>query len=206
MTINDKADDSKTITIVILIINILLGYGLNTVLGMVNSLQIIIMLPLLQTNMPANAGMVFAELATVAAFDYYDISEFTNVWLDLPPSDPINNSMEMVGFGTKTYIANVGTFTIFLMVYAIGVAFYLLVFPFHRCSTSSRWLSNKISKWLFWNTLIVAVIESVLIISFVSMIMINHSMRFDTYGEEFEAYMAIGSIGAYFLIPIIALV
>ena len=150
--------------------------------------------------------MVFAEIAKVAAFDYYDISEFTNVWLELPPSDPVNNSMEMVGFQSKQYINNVGTFTIFIMAYTIAVAFYILLFPFHRCSYSARWLSNKISQWIFWNTLIDAVIESVLIIAFVSMIKIKYYMSFESYGEEFESYMTIGSIVAYVSITIIALV
>lgn len=59
----------------------MLGVGLSTVFGMVNALQIIVMLPLLKAMMPANAGMVFAELAKIAAFDYYDISEFTDDWL-----------------------------------------------------------------------------------------------------------------------------
>jgi len=36
------------------------------------------MLPLFDASVPANGTMVFAELAKIAAFDYYDINNITN--------------------------------------------------------------------------------------------------------------------------------
>eukprot|EP00353_Schmidingerella_taraikaensis_P015612 CAMPEP_0185617348 /NCGR_PEP_ID=MMETSP0436-20130131/43152_1 /TAXON_ID=626734 ORGANISM="Favella taraikaensis, Strain Fe Narragansett Bay" /NCGR_SAMPLE_ID=MMETSP0436 /ASSEMBLY_ACC=CAM_ASM_000390 /LENGTH=68 /DNA_ID=CAMNT_0028254911 /DNA_START=277 /DNA_END=480 /DNA_ORIENTATION=- len=67
---------------VILIFNSVLGAGLQSVLSMINALQIIVMLPLLEANMPANAGMVFRYLAEIAAFDYLDIKNFIDEHLD----------------------------------------------------------------------------------------------------------------------------
>ena len=91
------------------------------------------MLPLLDASVPANAGMVFGELARIAAFDYYDISTFTDHWLKIVPTKPVNAKLEMVGFISKQFIANVGTFTIFIVIYATLVGFYLITLPLNGC-------------------------------------------------------------------------
>jgi len=125
-------------TILILVLNLFLGVGLQTVFGMINALQVIIMLPLLKANLPANAGMVFKELAKIAAFDYYDIAQYTDVWLELEPTDPVNAKLEMVGFETKQYISNVGTFTLFIVVYVLLIACYIIIIPLTWCSAKMR--------------------------------------------------------------------
>ena len=43
----------------------------------------IIMLPLLEASVPANAGQVFQILTEIAAFDVFEISEFVDSYLDL---------------------------------------------------------------------------------------------------------------------------
>ena len=53
--------------------NIFMGVGLQQVLDMINALQIVILLPLIETNIPANASMFFARLLEIAAFDILEI-------------------------------------------------------------------------------------------------------------------------------------
>ena len=48
--------------------------------------------------------------------------------------------------------------------------------------------------------------ETVLIISFVSLIKIKYHMSFETFGEKVESWMTIGTVAAYALVSIIALV
>lgn len=62
-TINESADGTKRAIMVIFIFNILLEASLSTLFTTINALQIIIVLPLLNSSMPANAGMVFKRLA-----------------------------------------------------------------------------------------------------------------------------------------------
>jgi len=57
--INNQASNSKFGTLALLIMNTLVGTGLQSVFSMINALQIIIMLPLLEVSLPANAGQVF---------------------------------------------------------------------------------------------------------------------------------------------------
>ena len=175
-------------------------------MGMFATLQIIIMFPLLNAKVPANAEGMFGKIAEIAAFDYYDISQFTDEWLELVPTDPVNSKLEAVGFETKQYINSVGTFSIILIIYAISVVVYMLTLPFRRCSTLAERISKKVSAWLFWNTLISAVMETVLIIAFVTFIKMKYHMSFETFGEKVESWMTIGTAVAYILVIIVAMV
>ena len=53
--------------------NFSLGLGLKKVLDMINALQIIILLPLIETDIPANAHMFFVKLTNIAGFDFFEI-------------------------------------------------------------------------------------------------------------------------------------
>ena len=61
--------------------NFLMGFSLKSVLDMINALQIIILLPLIDTKVPANAGIFFSRLTEIAAFDFFEIGEYVNEYL-----------------------------------------------------------------------------------------------------------------------------
>ena len=42
---------------------------------MINTQQLIVMMPLFQISMPSNAGIFFKEIMAIAAFDFYDFSD-----------------------------------------------------------------------------------------------------------------------------------
>ena len=86
---------------VILIFNILLEASLSTLFTTINALQIIIVLPLLKSSMPANAGIVFRRLAEITAFDYVEIGEYVDDVLNLEPTESISPKMEEIGFESK---------------------------------------------------------------------------------------------------------
>ena len=43
---------------------------------MVEAIQIIVMMPLFETKMPANVGLFMGELMTIAAFDIIETGEY----------------------------------------------------------------------------------------------------------------------------------
>ena len=45
---------------------------------MINALQILILLPLLKSSIPANASMVFGQLTKIAAFDIFEIGDYVD--------------------------------------------------------------------------------------------------------------------------------
>ena len=61
--------------------NFLMGFSLKSVLDMINALQIIILLPLIDTKVPANASMFFSRLTEIAAFDFFEIGEYVDEYL-----------------------------------------------------------------------------------------------------------------------------
>lgn len=74
--INDGASASKSATFFLLLPTVLLSVGLQFLFDMVNCLQIIILLPLLKSNIPANANMFIAFLTQIAAFDIVEIGDY----------------------------------------------------------------------------------------------------------------------------------
>ena len=48
--------------------------------------------------------------------------------------------------------------------------------------------------------------DTMLIITFVSLIKLKYNMKFDSFGNKFESWMTVGTMTAYVLVPTIALV
>ena len=71
--------------------------------------------------MPANASVFFLNLMTIAAFDFYEIGEDVNRWLDLDPTDPVSQNFNQLGFESLYFINNMGT----LILWPLLIAFLL---------------------------------------------------------------------------------
>jgi len=74
-----SAEDSKAGATFLLISQLLLSVRLSEIFGMVSALQLITLLPLMESNMPANTGMFFKELSKIAAFDILDIEGWVSI-------------------------------------------------------------------------------------------------------------------------------
>lgn len=48
--------------------------------------------------MPANAGMFFNTIMTIAAFDFYEFDEYIHRYFNIEPTDPIGLNFEVIGF------------------------------------------------------------------------------------------------------------
>ena len=107
--------------------NFCLGLSLKKVLDMINALQIIILLPLIDTDIPANAHMFFIKLTNIAGFDFFEIDGIVTDLLDLPPTEPINERFEASRIETRYFINNLGTFYIIFMLYFLMAFFWLFV-------------------------------------------------------------------------------
>ena len=114
---------------IILVGNTLLGASLNSVLKMINAMQIIIIFPLTEAIVPANAGEVLKRCAKVASFDFIEIGEYVNEFLGLPPTDPVNEKYETLGIESLYFINNVGTFITVMLVYCLLIVLWLLISP-----------------------------------------------------------------------------
>ena len=79
--------------------------------NLVEALQLIVYLPLFDVSFPANSQRVFDRLSKIAAFDFFEIGDHVNRFLDLQPTEPVNEKYESIGFESLYFINNLGTFT-----------------------------------------------------------------------------------------------
>ena len=107
--------------------------------------------------MPANTGMFFGYLQSIAAFDVFEIGEYVDEYLELVPEDPVNEKFETIGMESKYYINNMGSFFLTLVFEVMLIIVYLLLVPFVNKSKFIRRRAKRLSKKLFWNSWIITV-------------------------------------------------
>ena len=155
--IMNSATAVATISASSLFLTYLQGIGLQQIFDIVQVLQIVVILPLLSTNMPANTGMFFSVLQTIAAFDIFEIGEYVDEYLELTPEDPINEKFETIGMESKYYINNIGSFFLTLVFEVLLIVVYLILVPFANKSKCIKRRAKNLNKKLFWNSWIVTV-------------------------------------------------
>ena len=151
---------------------------------MINALQIIIILPLVDASMPANAGQVFKQLTKIAAFDVVETSDFVDELLSIEPTDPLSVNLESLGFETQWFINNVGSFFIYQLLCFVSVLVFLLVYAFNVATGCASRLRSKISDMIFWNKLNQAIFESILIVAICCFISLHYNFIIESRGEK----------------------
>ena len=103
---------------------------LNSVWGMVDTQQIIILLPLFDIVLPENAQAFFAQLMTIAAFAIIPTDPIFGWMFAAPPLDlpaPLSDNFMNVGFATTYITNNMGTLFFSLMYFPVMVCLYYLI-------------------------------------------------------------------------------
>lgn len=95
--------------------------------NMVEALQLIVYLPLFDVSFPANSQRVFDSLSNIAAYDIYEIGDHVNQFLDLDPTEPINEKYESIGFESLYFINNLGTFTVTVLLFQAVLTLWVLL-------------------------------------------------------------------------------
>lgn len=80
------------------VLNILISASLNQLWAMINTQQLMIMMPLFVITMPANAGLFFRSLMEIAAFDFYDFSDIVHDLFQIEETEAIDANFEAIGF------------------------------------------------------------------------------------------------------------
>ena len=79
------------------------------------------MMPLFKVTLPANAGMFFAQMMQIAAFEVVDIKPLLDGLFGLDPSEPLNANFEAVGLESIYLLHNMGTICLVFVVYFFAV-------------------------------------------------------------------------------------
>ena len=105
-----------------LILNFIMQASLAEIFGLFEILQLIVLIPLFQIILPANAAGFFNILMEIAAFDFLGSIDMVS-WIlpDLEETDPINNNFEGLGFETLYFMNNMGTGFFFFVAYFLAL-------------------------------------------------------------------------------------
>jgi len=115
-----------------LVINLLLSFSLNHIWSLVHCQQIIVMMPLFDVNLPANAGYFFRFVLQIASFDIIDVDYYFRAIFGVPGTEPVSLNFEMVGFEGTYFISNMGTLFITYLLGALLLGFLWLMKKLER--------------------------------------------------------------------------
>ena len=143
-----------------LFMNLFMSASLQYLWDMINAQQIVILLPLFNCQLPANAGIIFNTLMQIAAFDAIPTDDIYGAIADEETfGDPINENFDMIGLETILVMPNLGSIGVIIVAYPL---IYLLYYLMGMCQAFKciRKQRKSLSKNLFWNATIRLIIES----------------------------------------------
>lgn len=118
---------------------------------MINTQQLIVMMPLFKIEMPANAGIFFSHMMEIASFDFYDFSEPIHEMFELEPTDPVDARFEALGFESKYFLVNMGTMVVFYLFYflLVSTSLILSLCQHSKCRRLSK-LQASLKRKIHW--------------------------------------------------------
>ena len=90
-------------------LNFFLAGSLNSLWSLIESQQLVVVMPLFNVILPANAGIIFSVLMNIAAFDPIDAEVTVIPLLDLEETGPYESKFDVLGFESLFCLANMGT-------------------------------------------------------------------------------------------------
>jgi len=130
-------------------------------------------------TLPANAGMFFAQLMSIAAFDFFEVGPYLDKLLNLEPSDPVNGNFEAVGFESVYFLHNLGTLVLAFVVYFTTVVYSWICR--HLCCDIVTYHGENLQRKLKYGSLITILTESYSIVA-VSCLINLQRLSWTSYG------------------------
>ena len=152
------------------------------------------------------------RLTKIAAFDFienfFEVDDFVNDILQLPVTEPVNESFEASGLQSLYFINNLSTFYAIIMFYFFLVVVWIVIYFIRKCKETKniKKVDKKLRAKLFWNGLIIVVMESFMMVVFCAFITFNKSFEFGSFGLQVQNLTMITCLLVYILVPIVVLV
>lgn len=133
----------------------------------INSLQILIHLPMLYIIIPANVSQFFGVIIPIVTFDVLDPEYTTMLVLDFDEDrqEELNikilDQMEDLGYDSHNSILNLGSLAIFTVIYFVKVILYFIILkPYVRFSGRGASFQQSLQDSLFFGEIIFLTLES----------------------------------------------
>ena len=118
------------------------------------------MIPLCAVIFPINFVQFIAGIHEVAAFDFYETGELWEEYLKIDSTEPYNANFEELGMESTYILNNLGTLILFYVTYPLFLLMYPVLYIFRNCCNCCKTRQSKWKSKLFYNMLIVGVMES----------------------------------------------
>ena len=189
--LDTAASSSKFVLLANFLMNLVLSASLNQLWVMINTQQLIVLLPLMNVQLPSNAAIFFKSIFQIAAFDFYDFNDIIHEVLDLEPTEPFNENFEDIGFESKYMINNMGTMIFFYIIYPLLILFEKGIKKCKNRSLCCYRFQTSLRRSLYYNTMITGLFESYAVVSICCLIQFP-IISFATYGHSIQAVVCIG--------------
>lgn len=104
------------------------GAPLQMLWGMINSLQLIVHLPVFSLNFPANGSQLLTKLIEVSSFSLLPMDHINNLVFNFTETDALNPTFDDIGYNTVNFLENLGSLFIFMLILPFQ---YLIKYIFH---------------------------------------------------------------------------
>lgn len=130
--------------------NFLLALSLQQLWSLIETQQLIVLMPLFNTGLPENAKMVFDFIFQIAAFDLISTDEFYENNFEMGESEALSQNFEALGFESVNFLSNIGSLVFGIL--AIPVLFLLLgAMKLLQMAGVLKKVYSKFSKYMFWS-------------------------------------------------------
>jgi hypothetical protein len=149
---------------------------------MINTLQLIVHLPLFSINFPPNVIAFFKALINIVTFDFYNLNPKLEALFTLPSDSSytaFNDRFDFMGYSTTNSLYNIGLPVFYLMIYMVMGILYGILSGILKCTEKIfiedengrdekqdniivrgiKKISNYLSGCLFWAPLVRFIIE-----------------------------------------------
>ena len=121
-------------------------------------------MPLFQISMPANAAVFFSHIMSIAAFDFFELDGIIHELFGIESTEPVDNSFNSVGLESQYFMVNLGTMTLFFLVYLALIALSPILACCGRYSLYWKRKSDRLNKRLFWDSFLTLMNETYMIV------------------------------------------
>jgi len=191
-------------------LSLLASCSLSLLWSMLNTLQLIVHLPLFSVVHPSNALYFYILLFGVANFTPIDVSETTSKAFDFTPSEEAHTlNFRLLGYESKNAIENLGN-NFLVLLFAIGMIMLIFALEmiinsrFCRDSKLLKWILQALRKQFMFSFILRLVLETYLEICICVLINLKNLQK-STAGDRFAtSTTAILSVIVIFLPPVLA--
>lgn len=146
------------------VMNIFVAGSFQLILGLVNTLQLVLHLPIMSVVFPGNVISFFEILIPVVMFDLLEKVELVQQFFpdsadDAEKLQGIINQMSDIGYDSYNPILNLGTIALFLSLYLSKMTALLFIYPLYKITGRGGQLASTLLKQVFFSDLIIMFLE-----------------------------------------------